>query len=87
MDIKNAFLHDDLQENVFMKFPQGYLGAGHRLQVSLSDDSKAASIDDKVCKLDKSLYGFKQAPSGLLSLATHLRIQVHPIKVRLLHVC
>lgn len=62
IDVKNAFLHGDLQENVYMKFPPGYHGAGHRLQVNLNGDSKHTSMSEKVCKLNKSLYGLKQAP-------------------------
>lgn len=47
MDVKNAFLRGDLEEEVFMKIPHGH---------PLSGDSKLA------CKLHKSIYGLKQSP-------------------------
>lgn len=46
IDVKSAFLNGDLEEEIYMKQPEGYT------------DRKDS---EKVCRLKKSLYGLKQA--------------------------
>ena len=46
MDVKTAFLNGDLEEEIYMKQPIGYVEKGH---------------EDKVCKLHKYIYGLKQS--------------------------
>ena len=47
MDVKTAFLNGNMEEEIYMEQPEGYVVPGK---------------EKKVCKLAKSLYGLKQAP-------------------------
>ena len=47
LDVKTAFLHGNLEEEIYMKQPEEFV------------DSKKS---DHVCLLKKSLYGLKQSP-------------------------
>ena len=56
-DIKNAFLHGDLDEEIYMKIPPGYEENGYT---------------SKVCRLRKALYGLKQSPRAWFGKFTQM---------------
>ncbi|KAL0560874.1 hypothetical protein IC582_001289 [Cucumis melo] len=60
LDIKNDFLHGDLQEEVYMEQPLGFIAQGE---------------SDKVCRLRKSLYGLKQGPHAWFGKFSHALIR------------
>lgn len=47
MDVRTAFLHGNIDEEIFMAQPEGFIEEG---------------AEDIVCLLKKSLYGLKQSP-------------------------
>ena len=64
LDVKNAFLHGLLEEEVFMRQPPGY---------------ESKDKPDYICKLDKALYGLKQAPRAWYSRLS-AKLQQHGFK-------
>ena len=61
VDVKNAFLHGSLEEEVYMKIPLGY---------------GAINEGDKVCRLKKVLYGLKQSPCAWFEKFTQAMVSV-----------
>lgn len=58
--MKNAFLHGDLDEDIYMEQPKGFVVDGK---------------SNFVCKLEKSLYGLKQSPRQWYKRFNHFMLE------------
>ncbi|GJX32711.1 retrovirus-related pol polyprotein from transposon TNT 1-94 [Tanacetum coccineum] len=65
MDVKTAFLHDTLKEDVYVCQPEGFIDADH---------------PSHVYKLKKALYGLKQAPRAWYDELSMFLLQNHFFK-------
>nr|GFC68011.1 retrovirus-related Pol polyprotein from transposon TNT 1-94 [Tanacetum cinerariifolium] len=65
MDVKTAFLHGSLKEDVYVCQPEGFIDADH---------------PSHVYKLKKALYGLKQAPRAWYDELSMFLLQNHFFK-------
>ena len=62
MDVKTAFLHGGLDEDLYMKQPEEYAIPGK---------------EHLICKMKRSLYGVKQGPNNGIRSWMHLCSNIH----------
>ena len=62
MDVKSAYLHSNIEEGIYLEQPQGFV-------------KKANSGQKLVCKLNKSIYGLKQAAKNWYEALTSLLLK------------
>jgi transposase InsO family protein len=73
LDIKNAFLHGDLLETIYMDTPPGFRAEGE--------------YAGKVCCLRKSLYGLKQSPRAWFSRFSEVILSMEFVRCHSDHTC
>uniref|UniRef100_A0A2N9H666 CCHC-type domain-containing protein n=1 Tax=Fagus sylvatica TaxID=28930 RepID=A0A2N9H666_FAGSY len=73
LDVKNAFLHGDLLETIYMDPPSGFRAEGE--------------YAGKVCRLHKSLYGLKQSPRAWFSRFSDVILSMEFIRCHSDHTC
>uniref|UniRef100_A0A2N9GFK1 CCHC-type domain-containing protein n=1 Tax=Fagus sylvatica TaxID=28930 RepID=A0A2N9GFK1_FAGSY len=66
LDVKTAFLHGNLEEEIFMVQPEGF---------------KQPGTENLVCRLKKSLYGLKQSPRQWLKSLLHKEFEMKDLGV------
>ncbi|CAB4034655.1 Hypothetical predicted protein [Paramuricea clavata] len=62
MDVKSAYLHSKIEEEIYLEQPEGFV-------------KKASSGQKLVCKLNKSIYGLKQAAKNWYEALTSLLLK------------
>ncbi|CAB3978840.1 Hypothetical predicted protein [Paramuricea clavata] len=62
MDVKSAYLHSKIEEDIYLEQPEGFV-------------KKANSGQKLVCKLNKSIYGLKQAAKNWYEALTSLLLK------------
>ncbi|KAG7594052.1 Integrase catalytic core [Arabidopsis thaliana x Arabidopsis arenosa] len=62
LDVKTAFLHGELKETVYVYQPEGF---------------EVKGSEDKVYRLNKALYGLRQAPRAWNNKLNHILVDLH----------
>ena len=73
LDVKNAFLHGNLLETIYMDPPPGFWAEGE--------------YAEKVCRLRKSLYGLKQSPRAWFSRFSEIIVSMEFVCCHFDHTC